>query len=75
VTCVVLAVQDPETGKSIELDLGDDFETVFNKVFPAQPPSSQLQHQANMRHTLSDGRSVALPPMNIALIMEGERDG
>lgn len=69
-TTVTLSIQNPETSSSWQIELADDFETVFSKVYPLQPPSSSLEHRANMRHTTVDGRVITIQPMTIAVVEE-----
>lgn len=70
---VVTHISDPRKGQgySLYFELEDDFQVVFNKMYPAQAPSSGLEHQANMRHTLMDGGSIALAPGVVACVLEG----
>lgn len=69
---LTLAIQDPETGHSMRLELDDDFDTVFDRVSPLQQPSSNLEHRAKMLHTLADGRRIAIQPQLIAIVEEVE---
>ena len=71
-TTMTLSIQDPETGHSMQLELADDFDIVFDKIAPLQAPSSNLEHRSKMLHTLVDGRRVAIQPILIALIEESE---
>lgn len=72
-TLVTLSVQDHETGKSKQVELADDFDTVFDRIAPLTMPSSNLEHRTKMLHTLTDGRRIAIQPMLIAVIEEGEQ--
>ena len=74
-TKITLAIANPEqVGSSWQLELADDFDTVFSKVAPLTAPGSTLEHRANMVHTLTDGRRVSIQPHLIAAIEEGEED-
>lgn len=74
-TCsIVIAIQDPDTGNSMRIDLADDFDTVFNKVFPLNPPSSSLEHRANCWHNRDNGTRIAINPGMIAGIEEHEAE-
>jgi len=72
-TKITLLIADPEVeGKSWQIELADDFETVLNKCFPINTPSSNLEHRQNMSHTMSDGRRIALQPSSIFCMEEIE---
>lgn len=67
---ITLTIQDPETSSSWQIELADDFDTVFGKLFPITPASSNLEHRANMQHTLADGRRISVNPMLIGVLEE-----
>lgn len=71
-TVLTLTIQDPETLSSWRVELAEDFDTVFGKLFPLTPPTSNLEHRANLMHTLADGRRIAIQPGYVAVIAEGE---
>ena len=65
-TRVTLGISSPEhAGASYQIDLADEFETVFNKLFPIQPATSQLEHRMNMQHRKADGGIISIQPMTI----------
>lgn len=70
---IIVPISAPGDGEgSMIVELADDFDTVFNKCFPIQNASSNLEHRANMTHTLVDGRRISIQPQAIAIIVEGE---
>ncbi len=71
-TTVTLHIANPEAeGRSWQIELADDFDTVFGKVSPVTPPASALEHRSNTLHTLADGRRISINPQAIAVIEEG----
>lgn len=70
-TLVTLAISSPEeAGRSWQIELSEDFDTVFNKLFPLQPPTSSLESQANMTHTTVSGSRVAIHPNDVRVVEE-----
>lgn len=72
-TVITLNIADPDGDSSWRIELADDFDTVFGKIYPLQPPASSLEHRADMEHSLVDGRRIAIDPRTIAVIEETER--
>lgn len=54
-----------EHGVSWQIDVVEDWDTIFNRVFPITPPASSLEHRENMWYTKVDGGRIAIVPGNI----------
>jgi hypothetical protein len=67
---VIIGVQDPDTGKSMVIELADSFDTVFNKLMPIAPPQNTIDQRASVLHTRLDGTRVMLLPNSIAMVRE-----
>lgn len=69
-TRVTFPIGSPEdSGKSWQIELADDFDTVFNKCYPLTPPTSQLEHRYNCTFTLAEGGRCSFNP-NAAFLIE-----
>jgi hypothetical protein len=70
-TRIVLAVQDPESGNSMTVEVEEAFDRVLDLRVPVQQPASALEARANVVLTKADdGLRVFVDPNAIATIEE-----
>ena len=62
-------VQDPESFDEMKrryfIDVSEDYDTVFQKIYPLNPPTSNLEAQACYHYTKPDGGRFACHPGQI----------
>jgi len=67
---VILCIQSPDGAGSITYELGDSFDSVFEKLFPVAEPESREEGRKNFLFTLRDGRRIQLIPQDIRVVVE-----
>lgn len=73
-TRLAVVVQS-ETGEGSKVfDLHDPFDTVIERLYPLQQPSSALEHRTNMVHFKEDGGRLAVNPNHVAWLEELDED-
>jgi hypothetical protein len=66
ITRLVTHISGPNTdGSTWTVDVEEDWDTVFNHVYPLQGPSSALEHRENMWYNKVGGGRIAIGPSNI----------
>lgn len=71
-TCTVVLTLNDEGGGKMKLQLGQSYDTTFNKISPITPPQSSLEMRQIMQHTLRDGRRVCFAPGLVAVLEEDD---
>lgn len=69
-TCTVTLVLNAANGGKVELELGESYDTVFDKVNPLTPPQSSMELRRISQHTLRDGRRISFSPSIVAVLTE-----
>lgn len=71
-TKLLLNVRDDGSDKAKAVWVQEDWDTVFNHVFPVNPPASNEEARQHFWYTKHDGLKVAIHPSNITIFEEVE---
>lgn len=66
----VVIGSEEDAGKSKVFELADSFDTVIERIYPTQQPSSALENRANLTHEKTDGDRVLIPAHHVAWVEE-----
>lgn len=73
-TRIVCGVGDPETDKSMIVDVAEGFDRVMDLIIPVNNPSSAIEARANMVLNQVEGGRVWVRPEMVAAILENAGD-
>lgn len=74
-TRIILCTSSKQEGLGDRVDVVEDFDTVFEHIYPTQNPASNLEARSNFVYNKADGSGrVLIHPSNVSVVEENPQD-